>query len=148
MEELEIYRFSEHVMYPTRKFPTDAGLDFYANGDHVILPNSYTIVKTGIIINLPPDTVMLLFPKSRSNWLVGAGVVDWTYEGEILVKVFNPTDKLVYIPNQSAVCQGVILNAHFPIVKAVESLEDLTDFGKGNRGATGGIVSQMKGQVL
>lgn len=147
MEELEIYRFTDRILFPTRKLPTDAGIDFYANGDHVLLPHGYTIVRTGIIINLPPDTVMLLFPKSKNNWLVGAGVVDWTYEGEILVKLFNPTDKLIHVPNLSAICQGVILNAYFPSIKAVDSLEDFTDFGKGNRGATGGIVSQLKGEV-
>ena len=41
-------------------------------------------------VEIPAGYVGLVKPKGRNDHLLGAGVVDAGYQGEILVKVVNP----------------------------------------------------------
>ena len=82
-------RIEEEAKLPTRKFPTDAGMDVYALEEIIIPPHTMQVVRTGVTLDFPDGTVALIWPKSRNEYLVGAGVVDCGYQGEILVKVTN-----------------------------------------------------------
>ena len=81
-------------IFPNRKHPTDAGIDLYANLDEykslVISNNNYEIVNTGVTVEIPEGYFGWITNKSKSNFLVGAGIVDQNYQGELLVKIFNP----------------------------------------------------------
>lgn len=132
----------EDAIAPTRKHSTDAGIDFYAYGDYIIEPNSYKTIKTGITVEIPNRTFGLLKPKGRSNYLIGAGVVDEGYQGEILVKVFNPTLARLVFRNGVPVAQMVIIPIHTASPYEV-SLEEIHQ-EKTERSATGGIVSQTE----
>lgn len=78
---------------PTHNNSGDAGLDFYSLEHIRIFPHNYCVVKTGIRVEVPEGYVGLLFPKGKNDHLLGAGVIDTYYEGEVLFKVVNYFDK-------------------------------------------------------
>ena len=110
---MKVVLLNELAKLPTRKHETDAGLDLYANERVQILPGEFRIVKTGISIELPKNTFGWITNKSRNNFLIGGGIVDEGYTGELLVKVFNPTQLPVSIVLNQAFAQLLVI----PIVK-------------------------------
>jgi dUTP pyrophosphatase len=138
---MRITRLYEDAVLPTRKNPTDAGLDLYAYGSWIVSPNHSEIVSTGIAIEIPLGYFGLLKPKSRSDYLVGAGVVDQNYRGEILVKVVNYKTINLFINKGTAIAQLLIIPIFIPDLEEVDS--DEFDF-KTDRGIDGGIARQLK----
>lgn len=135
---LKCSKLVDDALIPTRKHENDAGVDFYSTERVTIAGNCVEIVKTGITVEVPHNCFMLIKPKSRSNFLVGAGVVDEGYQGEILVKIFNPTVREIIINKGDAIAQGLIIPIFYPKVCEV-SLEKIHG-EKSERGATGGIL--------
>lgn len=142
MEKIHIARLRPDAVLPTRKHPLDAGLDVYAVEQVIIAPHSFAIVPTGVTVEIPEGFVGLLKPKGRSDHLLGAGVVDAGYQGEILVKVANLTEGVLVIEKNEAVGQLVILPVLTPEVEEVDASE--IHSRKSSRGSGGGIVSQHK----
>lgn len=142
MNKIKIARLDPNAKLPTRKHPTDAGLDIYSNQSLTILPHSFAIVSTGVTIEIDQGFVGLLKPKGRNDHLLGAGVVDAGYQGEILVKVSNITSKRLEIKPGDAIGQLVILPILTPAIIEVEP--DQIHKHNSSRGETGGIVDQFK----
>lgn len=142
MKKLHVARLRADARLPTRKHPEDAGLDFYAAETTRIAPFSFGIVPTGITVHIPAGLVGLLKPKGRSNHLIGAGVVDAGYQGEILIKVANPTaEELVFQPGD-AVGQLLLIPVVTPPVEEL-SLEEIHR-QRSPRSGSGGIVEQHR----
>ena len=123
---------------PTRKNPTDAGLDLYALEDVIIKPNTYEIVKTGITFEFIKNTVMFLWPKSKSIMLVGAGVIDDSFQGPILAKLFNVLKEDFVIKKHDPIAQMVIVPVLYPELVEDNNIHQ----NETARGGTGGIVEQ------
>jgi len=140
METIRIARLQPEAVLPTRKHPADAGLDVYAVAAVEIPPHSFSIVPTGVTVEVPEGFVGLLKPKGRANHLLGAGVVDAGYQGEILVKVVNVTDVPLRFGAGEAVGQLVIVPVLTPAVEEVSAEE--IHVHKSTRGGAGGIVDQ------
>jgi dUTP pyrophosphatase len=131
----------------------DLGIDLVASETVSIPPLEYKIVETHTHIEFPlfgrvrqfitrvifgnPVTGIgaLVWPRSRHDYVVLAGVVDPSYRGPIKVKIFN-TDKnkdLVVYSN-TKIAQLV------PVVSFSVSLEQVDAIDKNtNRGERGGI---------
>ncbi len=142
MQIIKIAKIDPNAFLPTRKHPADAGLDIYANCDMVIEPHSFAIVSTGITLEIMDGYVGLLKPKGRNNHLLGAGVVDAGYQGEILVKVANLKEHPLEIKPGDAIGQLLILPIYTPAV--LEVTLDQIHNENSSRGMTGGIVDQRK----
>lgn len=142
MNNIKIARLDSNAIIPTRKHPADAGLDIYANQSTVIPAHSFAIISTGITIEIDQDFVGILKPKGRNNHLLGAGVVDAGYQGEILVKVTNVSPKPLGIEPGDAIAQLLILPIYTPEV--IEVSKEEIHFTDSKRGGTGGIVDQYK----
>ncbi len=140
MQTIKIAKIDTNAYLPTRKHPSDAGLDIYANCHIVIEPHSISIVSSGITLEITDGFVGLLKPKGRNNHLLGAGVVDAGYQGEILVKVANMTDSPLEIQPGDAIGQLLILPIYTP--KVCEVTLDQIHNENSSRGITGGIVDQ------
>jgi len=143
MQTIRIARLRPEAVLPTRKHAADAGLDFYAVAAVEIPPHSFVIVPTGVTVEIPDGFVGLLKPKGRANHLLGAGVVDAGYQGEILIKVANVTDSPLRFAAGEAVGQLVIVPVLTPAVEEVSPEEIHTQ--KSTRGGAGGIVEQHEG---
>jgi len=133
-------KIHKDAVIPKRKFPTDAGIDVYSLGNYMIEPHSHQIVKTGVTVEIPTNTVILVWPKSRAEFLIGAGVIDSSYQGEILIKVFNTSNEKLKIEKGQGVAQLVVV----PVVCfPVEEVDDI-HIKKSERGETGGIAGNAK----
>lgn len=129
---------NENIVPPMRKNPTDAGIDLFAKDDYMIFPGEVITVGTGVYFNFPKGYFGLLKPKSRSNFDVFAGVVDEGYQGEILFKIFNPSDERLLIKYGDPVGQLLLIPTIYP---ELEDHSMLTLYEEeSERGATGGIV--------
>jgi dUTP pyrophosphatase len=143
METIRIARLRPEAILPTRKHPHDAGIDLYAAEAGHLPPHSNAIIPTGITVEILPGYVGLVKPKGRNDHLLGAGVVDAGYQGEILVKVMNPYPTPLEIHPGDAIGQLLILPIATPQVE--ETAADEIHRQASSRGATGGIVDQAQG---
>ena len=138
MENIRAAKLQENAILPTRKHPDDAGIDFYAAESSVIPPHSFGIVGTGITIEIPSGYVGLMMPKSRNDHLLGAGVIDAGYQGEIRVKIANLNDIPLEIKFGQAIGQMLLIPVETPAVEEIP-LDEIHK-AKTARGATGGIL--------
>lgn len=134
---LRFSRLTGRATLPARKHPTDAGVDVFASESLLIPPFSYRVVPTGVTFEIPEGTMLEIRPKGRNNHLIGAGVVDAGYQGEILVKVVNYSWKPLRIHTGEAIAQLV----HLPVI--CEPLQEVPleeiHAAPSERGGEGGI---------
>lgn len=146
---MRIAKLDENAKLPTRKNPTDAGLDLYAfspYGFMTIPPQGVGIVSTRVTVEIPKGHIGWITNKSSKNYLIGGGIVDEGYRGEILVKIINTGYHDIQIHHHDAVAQLLIIPVKILDVEdAVLSdiLEEETD-----RMADGGIVRQITQKEL
>ena len=134
---MPVKKLLDDAILPTRKHTNDVGVDVYAYGDYIITPHTFKIIRTGIAFQTPEGFMNLIKPKSRNNWLIGGGVVDPGYEGEILVKVFNILDEKIVIRHGDAIAQIIAVKIGYLSCEESDFISDT------ERGATGGIVYQL-----
>lgn len=136
---LKFARIDPAATAPSRKHPTDAGVDVFASEDVYILPFSYRVVHTGVTIEVPEGTLLQVWPKGRNNHLAGSGIVDAGYQGEILIKVVNYSWKTLRIRRGEAIAQLV----HLPVIcEVLEELQAESIHSEpSRRGGAGGIHS-------
>jgi dUTP pyrophosphatase len=136
---IKFARLDPTAKAPARKHATDAGVDVYALEDVTVKPFSYCNVHTGVTIEVPEGTMLEVRPKGRNNHLVGAGVIDAGYQGEIVVKVVNYTWRAMRLRKGDAIAQLVQL----PVI--CEPVEEVTldqiHSEQSARGGSGGIHS-------
>jgi dUTP pyrophosphatase len=130
-------RLREDASAPRRKHPTDAGVDVFAAEDRIIWPFSMGKVKTGVTVEVPGGHVLFVWPKSGGNHVVGAGVIDAGYQGEVLVKILNYRPWPIKIKKGAPIAQ---------LVQVPVSTEPVIEAQAGEihqqqtaRGASGGI---------
>jgi dUTP pyrophosphatase len=141
---MKVAKLFPDAVYPTRKYPDDAGVDVYACGHYTIAPHHFAIVGTGVTFEFQKGYVMQVWPKGKNDHLVGAGIIEFTYQGELKIKVVNPYPYPMEINHGDAVAQVVLVKHITPKVECVELYE--IHQKKTVRGDTGGIVTQSKGE--
>jgi len=129
---------------PERAHNTDAGADIRTPTD-VTVPRAErhandsvvvgcATVHTGVHVELPETTVGMLKSKSGLNvkhGIIGEGVIDQGYDGEIVVKLYNLGQKDVTLPKGSKIIQLCIMPVLYPTYRQVESIK------AGERGSNG-----------
>jgi dUTP pyrophosphatase len=137
---LRFARLDPSAKLPVRKHPTDAGVDVFANETVTLAPFSAARVHTGLTFEIRPDFMLLAKPKSGSDFLLGAGVIDPGYQGEILIKVINYTPEPLVIEKGSALAQLVQVTIRTDALE--EAPANALHEQKSARGADGGIARQ------
>lgn len=142
MKEIRV-ALDEGAIAPTRKHPTDAGMDLYWYNPGCVELSLFKagihILHTGTYIDIPEGYFGLIKPKSRSNYDVLAGVVDYEYTGEILVKIWVPEGGVTLFPG-SAIAQILFI----PIITPAIVIVDSSRIGRVTpRGESGGIVNEL-----
>ena len=93
----------------SKKHDSDAGQDIHSAVDKVIPPRSSLSISTGLKIAVPPLCVGLVWPRSGSSFgnsiETGAGVIDQAYRGEVMVKLYNHSDKPFEIKKGDRIAQ-------------------------------------------
>ena len=129
----------EYAFMPLRGHETDAGLDLRAPYDVWLDGRSYTIIDTGVHVELPEGTAGMLKSKSGLNvkhGITSDGVVDYGYTGSIVVKLYNHSDFAYKITAGDKITQLVVVPVIIPDLEVVKSLEE-TERGANGFGSTG-----------
>lgn len=140
---LKYARIDANAKNPSRKHPADAGVDVYALSDSILCPFSYGNIHTGVTFDIPEGTMLEVRPKGRNNHLIGAGVIDAGYQGEIVVKVVNYTWKPMRIKKGDAIAQLVQVPVICDPVEEVDPARIHAE--KSARGGSGGIHGPKSG---
>jgi dUTP pyrophosphatase len=127
---------------PVRKHPNDAGVDVFSLISTLILPFRSKIIPTGLTFEIPPGYMLDARPKGRNNHLIGAGIIDAGYQGEILIKVVNYEYRPLWIKKWDAIAQLVLVKIETPPLEKVDVMKIHEQVSE--RGGTGGIVDQVK----
>lgn len=127
---------------PTRAYPSDAGLDLYARETKVIPARGSAKFDTGVHIELPLVTVGdkafytvgMLKSKSGLNTkhgITSEGVIDYSYRGSIVAKLYNNTDEDYVVERGHKITQLVILPV---ITTGCTLVDELSDGDRGDNG--------------
>lgn len=140
-KEVRVALIDEDAVVPTRNHWSDAGLDFYALYDTIIPPHSYKNIRTGITMEIPFGFFGLLKERGQSNFLIGGGVIDEGYQGEIIFKIFNTYKEPVTFLRGQPVGQMLFI----PIIRPDIAVFDVADLHKeiSDRGVEAGITEEI-----
>ena len=107
-------------------------------------PGCSALVPTGIKVNIPNDTMLQVCNKSsiasKKGLLVGAEIIDFDYQGEIFINVWNVSNKTVSLSSGTKLAQLILVPILFPTLERVEESElfdEITVRGDGKLGSTG-----------
>ena len=134
------------VRTPTRGTKESAGLDFYipTGFDQHVLPGEKVLMPTGIKANIPKDTMIQVCNKSgiasKLGLLVGACIIDSDYQGEIILNLWNVSNKAVTIASGAKISQMILVPILFPTMEEVDEstlFDKETERGDGGFGSTG-----------
>ena len=88
---------------------------------------------------MPYNTVGMLKSKSGLNvnhCILSEGVIDESYNGSIVVKLYNHSDEDYHVLKGDKITQLVIERYYFPDIEIVDELEE-TERGSNGFGSTG-----------
>jgi len=137
MIQVKIKRIHPKAQLPKQARVGDAGMDLYSVEEKSIKPGEYALVKTGIQIQLPPNTEAQVRPRSGLalkhgiTVLNSPGTVDAGYRGEIGVILINHGKEEFHIEREMRIAQLVI--QYVPDVKIFE----VTELEESERGELG-----------
>lgn len=144
MKTVNIKKLNKNAVIPTYGSEFSAGADLYCCSDSPVVIEEYksVLIHTGISMEIPTGYVGLIYARSglaTKNGLAPAnkvGVIDSDYRGEIMVCLYNHSNKSQIISNGERIAQIVITPYEKVMFKEVEELTD-TRRGEGGFGSTG-----------
>ena len=134
---LKVKLLSSDAKAPEYAHPGDAGLDLFSTELFELLPGNSSLVKTGIAIELPPNTEAQIRPRSglaldhQVTVLNSPGTIDSDYRGELKIMLMNFGREEFIVSKGDRVAQIVaapVVQCRFDIVDELE---------ESNRGAGG-----------
>ncbi len=118
----------------------DAGYDIYANETLTLKAKSAVTVKTGFCMEIPRGYWFEIMPKSgiatKNHVSVHNGVIDNDYRGEVVILLYNHSDKDYEIIKGEKIAQGVIRELIVPKIEIVDELSE-SKRGESGFGSTG-----------
>ena len=128
------------AIMPTRAHAHDAGLDLYAQEGRIIEAKESAIFDTGVHILIPEGYVGLLKSKSGLNvkhGLTSEGVVDASYTGSIVVKLYNNSVFDYHVRTGDKISQLLIVPVETPSLIQVKDFAVKTERGSNGFGSSG-----------
>ena len=138
-EFLKVKTLFDNVTLPKRQTEDSAGYDICSYSGCVIPGNSHRLIDTGLSFTVPEGTYGQLMPRSSlscKGLLVGAGVIDRDYTGNVKVLIHNLNSSDYEIHAGDRVAQLILKKISTPDVLEVESLQE-SERGEGGFGSTG-----------
>jgi dUTP pyrophosphatase len=125
----------------TRGTDHAAGYDLYSLHDYYVYPHEKTMVKTGVIMEIPSGYYGRIEPRSglalRHGIDVLAGIIDSDYRGELGVILYNThKDQTFTIKSGDRIAQIIFEKYYKFDFEIVDQLEE-TIRGSGGFGSTG-----------
>lgn len=133
-------KLEKWAFMPVRAYETDAGLDLRTPHDVTVPARGYTIIDTGVHIEIYHGLVGMLKSKSGLNVnknITSEGVIDAGYTGSIVAKLYNHGDYDVHLKAGDKITQLVIMPVYIPHeLRIVDEFEE-TERGNNGFGSSG-----------
>jgi len=140
LKDLKAYKYCENKTNLTKKNRDDAGLDIKANDYFEIPPGESKVITTGLRIKIPYGCVGLIWSRSgmsvKNQIEVGAGCIDATYTGELLVHLYNFGKKLYQVYEGDKIAQLLTVPVFLGSYESVDEFtwKQLSDTERGQNG--------------
>lgn len=139
MDYIEV-KLDPGAFEPVRAHDDDAGMDLKAKSAQTIFAGGSMCFDTGVHLAIPKGYYGKIESKSGLNVRHGivscGGVIDASYRGSIVVKLYNLSERPYYVEAGEKIAQLIIIPCETPKLKLVDSLDD-TERGSGGFGSTG-----------
>lgn len=144
MLTIKFKKLNEAAKIPTTGSEYAAGHDLYAciNESISIKPQETKLIPTGLAIELPLNTVGLIYARSGLASKCGlapankVGVVDCDYRGEVMVALHNHSNEIQIIDAQERIAQLVVMPYYTCVFEEVDTLSE-TVRDQGGFGSSG-----------
>ncbi len=142
MIKIKVKVLEEGISLPEYKTESSSGMDICSAVDLVIKKGSFSVIPTGIAVEIPPEYEIQIRPRSGLAMKHGIGVlnapgtIDADYRGEIKVILFNFSDVDYKISKGDRIAQIVLSKIYKAKIIKAKKLSD-TKRGKGGFGHTG-----------
>lgn len=139
---LKFKRLSPDAALPSYAHPSDAGMDVRSAVDVVVPRGGRALVKTGLVMLLPPGYEAQVRPRSGLALKSGVtvlntpGTIDSGYRGEVGVILANFGEADFPVRKGDKIAQLVIAPVTQPEIVETEIVDE-TDRGTGGFGSTG-----------
>ncbi|GAA0107038.1 dUTP diphosphatase [Clostridium tertium] len=140
--KLKVQKIHNEAIIPNYAHQGDAGLDLYSVEEVKINPSETALIKTGIKIELPPQTEAQVRPRSGLALKHGItvlntpGTIDEGYRGEVGVVLINHGKETFIVEKGMKIAQMVVKPVWYVEVDEVEELSE-TERAEGGFGSTG-----------
>lgn len=132
-------KLDEGAFRPVREHRTDAGLDIRAKTGGIVPAGGSTMFRTGVHVQLPPDTAGLFVSKSglmMNHNITSTGLVDEGYSGEVMVKLFNHGDTDYEVEVGDKIGQMIVMPVMYEPIEIVNTITG-GERGENGFGSTG-----------
>lgn len=134
-------RLSDAATLPEYKSEGAACMDLSSTHGFYIRPHSYAYIHTGVSVELPKGTALMVYPRSslhkKSLILANSvGVIDSDYRGEIVVCLYNTSYLSQKIEAGERIVQAMLIKVQ-PIQPEITDALTPTKRGEGGFGSTG-----------
>ena len=139
---LKFKRIHPDAVLPAYAHPSDAGMDVRSVEDLAIAPGKRALVRTGLVMMLPPLYEAQVRPrsglalKSGITVLNTPGTIDSGYRGEVGVVLINLGQEEFKVAKGDKIAQLVIAPVTQPEIVEASDVDE-TDRGEGGFGSTG-----------
>jgi dUTP pyrophosphatase len=140
--QVKFKKLTETATVPEYKTAEAAGMDLSSDQEQVIKPGSFSLVKTGISIELPVGFEAQVRPRSGLAYKYGVtvlntpGTIDSDYRGDVGVILINHGSQDFEIKKGDRIAQLVIARVSRVEMVEVEKLDE-SNRGTGGFGSTG-----------
>jgi len=121
---IKITRLSNKAKLPTKRHHLSVGYDLYSAYEYIIPAFGKNIIHTDLQISVPYGTYGRIAPQSSLSWYkhldIGAGVIDYNFEGNVMIIMFNHGNRDQRIKPGDKVAQLICEQILYP------ELEDIT----------------------
>lgn len=106
---------TKNTKLPERSTKGSAGYDFFAAKPCVIHPGRKVVIQTNVKVNMLPDEVMMVYPRSsmciKHDLMLtnSVGVIDSDYTGQILICYRNMGKRDFFVKKGMKIAQGVFM---------------------------------------
>ncbi len=141
--KLYIKKLNADARLPEKAHQTDAGFDLFSIEEKEIPAGEAKLIKTGISIQLPPQTEAQVRPRSglalkhSITVLNTPGTIDEDYRGEIGVILINHGKETFIVEKGMKIAQMVIQPVLSVDIEEAEGELSETNRGAGGFGSTG-----------
>lgn len=137
---IKVKKLKPKIELPSYLYESDAGFDLRANETVRLFPGEQREVKTGLVLEIPQNTVGLIRDRVGIITKMGvhtcAGTFDQGFRGEISIFLVNLSEETRYVEEGMRIAQMILIPIIRPKIVEVKKLEE-TSRGKNSFGSTG-----------